>query len=206
MEWIEIMIAEDKERYRAVVKDMLVPFPVRVTGEAENGRELLMLLETKIPDVILLDLEMPVMDGNETFEVLRKKYPQLNVIILSTHYECELIEDYMERGAKGYIPKDYVTNAMLANAIMKVHAGGTFVYEKPQSSLHLTSDERVVMPLVFREYTDEQIARKIKVPEASVQHVRNTLYKKTGASGPVGFYKFAFTRGLQFLGIKKKGK
>ena len=204
MEIINIILTEDKEIFRNALREMLRPFPVKILAEAENGQVLLDTLNFKAPDVILLDLEMPVMDGNKAFEIIREKYPHLKIIILSLHYEPELIDDYMERGAKGYIPKDYVTPSLLVNAITKVNGGGTFVFEKPKSKLNLNKKQKEIMPLIFDNHTNEDIAKIMNVSKRTVENQRSALYEKTGTSTAIDFYKFAFSKGLQFLGIKKK--
>ncbi len=129
---IKILLTEDKAQYRKIIKEIIEPYNVSVIADAENGEECLKHLETKKPDIILLDLEMPVMDGNATFSILSKKYPDIKVIILSLHFEPLLIENYVERGVKGYLPKDAIMDnpILLINAIRKVYDNGVFIFEK----------------------------------------------------------------------------
>ncbi|HOZ86842.1 MAG TPA: response regulator transcription factor [Bacteroidia bacterium] len=129
---IKIMIADDRERFRNFIREIMAPYPVEITGETENGKELLSLLNKVTPDIVLLDLEMPVLDGNKTFDLISEKYPEVKVIIISFYSEDILIDDYFERGAKGYIPKDAMLPEVLFSALKQVNNGDTFVYQKAE--------------------------------------------------------------------------
>lgn len=205
---IRIIITDDKEKYRAVIADILSPYECKIVAHAENGQILIDLLKTIEADVILLDLEMPVMDGNTAFEIIRKKHLEAKVIILSLHYEDILIENYLERGARGYIPKDGIMGEphLLINAIRKVHQGGTFVYEYPNRKEKYTKRHVEMMPYIFEGRTNIEIAKELDISKRAVEQHRSAIYERAGAKNPMEFYKYAFSRGLQYLGklIKKK--
>lgn len=203
---IKIILADDKASYRALVLDILEPFNVTVVGEAENGQECLSLLENNIiPDIILLDLEMPVMDGNVTFNLLCEKFPYVKVVILSYHYDHLLIENYLYRGAKGYLMKDGIldTPILLINALQKVHDGGTFVYEKPGEKKPFTFRQKQMLPLIFEGKTNEEIANDLGIKKRAVERQKQRIYQISGVYKTIDFYKYAFSRGLQYLGLKK---
>ncbi len=199
-EKIEIIITDDKVKYRHLIREMLDGFPVTVLAEAENGQELLALLRKKNPDIVLLDLEMPVMDGNKTLDALREQYPAQKVIILSSYYEGVLIENYIERGAKGYIPKDELEPHLLMNALSKIKAGGVFVFEKQAFKQKFTTRQKEIMPLMFEGLTNAEIADEISISKRAVEKQRHKIYQKTGVEKVIDFYKYAFSKGLQFLG------
>ncbi len=200
-EKIKIIITDDKPQFRKVLCDIVELPTIKVIDQAENGEVLLQLLETKVPDIILLDLEMPVMDGNKAFELIRTNYPHLKVIILSLHCEGVLMENFIERGAKGYIPKDVIMGdpILLINAIDKIHEGRTFVYEMPKPKDKFTKRQVDIMPLMFDGLTNTKIAEEVGISKRAVEKQRKIIYEKSGASKAIDFYKFAFARGLQFL-------
>lgn len=203
---INIIIADDKERYRQLICEMLEDLPVTVIGEAANGKQLIELLRKKRPEIILLDLEMPVMDGNEAFQHIHKTWPELRVIILSSYHESVLVENYVERGAWGYIPKDEMTTEILYEGLRNVSGGKTFVFEKPTDRMKFTYRQKQIMPLIFEGLTNGEIASEVCINTRSVEKQRHKIYEKSGAQKMIDFYKYAFTRGLQFLGRQKKRK
>lgn len=208
-ERIKLIVTDDKEEYRRIFLSMVDGYSfIDVIGQAENGKDLLHLLRTRRPDVILLDLNMPVMDGNETFKNLCKNHPSAKVIILSQHFEPVLVENYIQRGARGYLPKDAImTNEiLLINAITKVKNGGTFVYDSKMQGDHFTRRQKELLPLIFDGYTNDAIAKEIGISKRAVEKHKQKLYEKAGTLRSIDFYKYAFLRGLQFLGrIMNKG-
>ena len=104
---IKVMLADDQEIVREGIKMMLsLDDEIRIVGEAGNGRELLLLLEGQLPDVILMDIRMPGLDGVETTEIVKREHPEIRVIILTTFNEDEYIFRGLKNGADGYILKD----------------------------------------------------------------------------------------------------
>lgn len=207
---IKLIITDDKEEYRRIFASMLDGYAfIDIIGQAENGQALLNLLRNKRPDVVLLDLNMPVMDGNETYSILSKTHPAVKVIILSQHFEPVLVENYVLRGAKGYLPKEAImTNeTLLVNAISKVKSGGTFIFDNKMQGDHFTRRQKELLPFIFDGYTNEAIAKEIGISRRAVEKHRQKLYEKAGTIRSIDFYKYAFLRGLQFLGrIVAKGK
>jgi DNA-binding NarL/FixJ family response regulator len=202
---IKIIFAEDKPEFRKLMIDGLADFGVECIAEANNGAELLALGNLKKADVILLDLEMPVMDGNETMTELMRIYPQANVLIISFHSETILVDDYLKRGAKGYVCKDTACGnlQLLADGLRRIKDGSTFVYHKPLIARNTFTSRQVEMiPLICDERTNKEIASEMGITERSVERQRQKIYEKAGASGTASFLKFAFRRGLDFLGRK----
>src|SRR5580700_12350974 len=104
---IKVIIADDHVLFRAGVKTALsVKKDVELIAEADNGMQLLNLLRHFEPDVILLDIQMPIMDGIQTLPEIRKLYPQVKVIILSMHNDHSMISKLMEIGANSYLTKN----------------------------------------------------------------------------------------------------
>ncbi|MGZ3884229.1 MAG: response regulator transcription factor [Bacteroidia bacterium] len=206
MKKIRIVITDDKEKYRSLISAVLKPFPVSIAGEAGNGKELLRLLKHVQPDIILLDLDMPVMDGNEAFEIIRKDYPEIKVVILSFYFEALLIEDYIQRGARGYISKDAVEPELLMKALNTVNEGMIYRYEPSPPKIAYTGRQKEILPLIFEGKTNDEIAEEIHITKRAVEKQRHNIYKRSGSRKAVDFYKYAFSRGLQFLGRMRAQK
>lgn len=204
MEKITVIIADDKARYRNLISDMLEPSLISIIAEAEDGKQLLNLLRKKQPDIVLLDLEMPVMDGNKTFDIVRKEFPDVKVVILSFYFEQVLVEHYLKRGAKGYISKDVLAPTLLMEALTEIQNGGVYLHEKLAPKNIYTERQMEIMPLIFDGMTNKEIASEIYITERTVEKQRQKIYQRSGAKKAVDFYKFAFTRGLQFLGRIKQ--
>lgn len=205
MQKIEVIIADDKPAYRKAITGILDLSAVRIIGEAGNGRELLSLLKKREPHIVLLDLEMPVMDGNKAFELIHQHHPDVKVIILSSYIDSLLVEHYLQRGAKGYIPKDALSAELLGEALQKVHKGGTFIHELITDNL-FTSRQKEILPLIFEGLTNEEIANEVNVGTRAIEKQRNKIYQQVGAKRAVDLYKYAFARGLQFLGRSSDDK
>lgn len=197
--FINIIFADDKDLWRQMLIQDLVPFDIRCTGEARNGKELLKLLKTQTPDVVLLDLSMPVMDGNEAMQAIQNMSMAPKVIVLSMHNDDELVDDYMARGAKGYISKDAVTVNVLVEAINAVHQGQTYIYKLPMARRKYSPRQIEMIPLICEGLTNKEIAEEIGISERGVEKQRQKIYEKAGAKKAVDFYKYAFKQGLDFL-------
>lgn len=204
MDVVKIIFTDNVQKYRKVILKELAPLGIQCIGEAQNGLELLKILPLLKPDVVLLDLEMPVMDGNEALGRLMQKYPDTKVIILSMYYEPLLVEDYVKRGARGYVPKDEVAGniKLLADAIKKVHAGEIFVHHPPEEkqmpSLKYSHRQKKIAPMICQGFTNEEIAGELCIGIRGVEKHRSKIYSQVGGKA-LDFYKYAFSRGLHFL-------
>lgn len=174
---------------------------LEVIAEAANGMELIELLEVKklIPDIILLDLDMPVMDGNKTLQKIREKNADLKIIIVSTFSEGCLLNDYKEKGANAYLIKDSETKVM-TDTIKRVHflEGYTNLTEAAKSIF--TKGEIKVIPLLLKGNTSDQIAEILHLARKTVEEYRDRLYEKTGTKNAAEFSGYCGRFGLEFLG------
>lgn len=202
--FITFILADDKALWRSMIIQDLARFNITCIGEAANGLELLEQLKTKTPDVILLDLRMPVMDGNEAMQAVQKQYPNTRIIILSMHDEDGLIEDYMSRGARGFIAKDLLTVDMLVSAIRQVASEGIYMHRQPDIAGKYTARQLELIPMMCDGMTNKQIAKETGITEWGVEKQRQKIYAKTGSKRAADFYKYAFLQGLDFLGKFRK--
>ncbi|MEO5584681.1 MAG: response regulator transcription factor, partial [Flavobacteriales bacterium] len=206
---INLALADDQRLFRKglvmLLRDMA---GARVVLECANGEELLLGLKKTKVDIVLLDLEMPVMDGVETMHRLRSEYPTLKVIILSSHDGENVIKHLMELGANGYMPKnaepdeidmairsvadtgyyfsDTVSNAMLHGLVKGKKVKPTFEDIDP-----LSERELEVLRGICQERTTAEIGGKLFVSPRTVEFHRNNLLLKTGARNTAGLVVYA---------------
>jgi DNA-binding NarL/FixJ family response regulator len=198
-----IIYVEDHAQFRAAVVRELEQLDITVVAQCNNGKELLEL--NRWPDVVLLDLDMPVMNGNHTLDYVMQHWPETKVLIVSMHYEELLVENYMNRGARGYISKDTFAGniELLAKAIKTIAKGETYIHRLPKQRIELSQRQKDMIPLMVEGCTSKEIAEEIGIIERSVEKQKQKIYQKMGGSRAIDFYKYAFSKGLQFLGRGK---
>lgn len=181
--------------------------------EASNGREFLDQLAAGAEvDVVLLDLEMPEMDGMETTQLLQQQYPDLRILILSMHAEDNFILHLMEQGANGYLLKDSEPEE-LEKAIQQVVRSGFYFNERLSRVLlgglkqkkvqppklggeSFNEREMEVLELICAEKTTPEIAEALFLSPRTVEGYRKSLLEKTGARNTAGLVAYAFRRGI----------
>jgi len=187
---IRVMLVDDHTMVRRGLATFLKVFDdLHLAGEAESGEAAIQLCAEILPDVILMDMVLPMMDGATATRAIRQKFPQVKVIALTSFKEGELIKNALEAGAIGYLLKD-ITADELAWAIRAAHAGrATLSPEAAQAlvqtanqpsapSLDLTEREREVLILMIEGLNNTQIARKLTVRPSTIKsHVSNILSK-----------------------------
>jgi two-component system response regulator DegU len=212
-----VYIADDQTLFRKGMVRLVSSFKnIGEVKEASNGKELIDLVNQKAPDVILMDLEMPIMDGIEATEKIIGKYPNIKIIILSMHNSHQHIFYLMEIGAHAFllknaepeevksaieavITKDFYQNELVVDALRK----GTMEQRKQkinrpvfQVSASLSDREKEVLLLVCRELTMKEIGEKLSLSEKTIQNHRARIMDKLGARNTVGLVKYAFESGL----------
>jgi two-component system nitrate/nitrite response regulator NarL len=199
-----IIYAEDHTQFRTAVVKELELLDITVVAQCNNGKELLDELK-RWPDVVLLDLDMPVMNGNHALDHITKHWPEIKVLIVSMHYEELLIENYMKRGAKGYISKDAFAGniELLVKAIKKIAKGETYIHHIPEQHKNFSSRQKEIIPFLVEGVTSKEIADEIGIVERAVEKQKQKIYQKSGGNRAIDFYKYAFSKGLQFLGRGK---
>lgn len=211
---IRIALADDQQLFRKGLAMLLRDMAgARVVLECANGQELLTALTDTPVDVVLLDLEMPVMNGVETMGRIRKDFPAVKVIVLSSHEEDKFVIQLMELGANGYMLKTAAPDE-IDMAIRSVAENGYYFSDRiGHVKLHgLVKDKRVkpvfneIDPLSERELevlrgicselTTAEIAEKLFVSPRTVDFHRNNLLLKTGARNAAGLVVYAMTKGI----------
>jgi len=197
-ERIDILIADDQKLFRYSISSVLKEFNIHTIGEAGNGKELLVLVETKIPDVILLDVDMPLMNGGEALDILTKEKPDIRIIILSQYDDETLKENFISRGARAFLTKDTGIE-ILARVIRMVKIFDFFDHACTIHRFSFTKREIEIISMVCAGKSTKEIANNLNVGVKTVEAHRKRIYKKSKSNSIGDFLKIAFKEGLDFL-------
>ena len=192
---IRVMLVDDHTMVRRGLAAFLKVFDdLQLAGEAESGEAAIQLCAEVLPDVILMDMVMPDMDGAATTRAIRQQFPQVQVIALTSFKEGDLVKNVLEAGAIGYLLKD-VSADELHRAIRAAHAGRSTLSpeaaqalvetanQPPTPGLDLTEREREVLAQMIEGWNNTQIAGKLSVSPSTIKsHVSNILAKLGVAS------------------------
>jgi len=183
---ITVLLADDHEVVREGLRLALLRSPhIRVVGEAPDGATAVSLAERRRPDVIVMDLRMPEMDGIEATEEIMRRVPESKVLIFTAYSEKALLQRGLESGARGYILKE-APHETLLRAIEKIAAGETFVDPALMSALTQTRDgtdvltarEREILQLLADGMSNADVAAQLFISQETVKsHVRHILTK-----------------------------
>jgi len=187
---IRVMTVDDHEIFRSGIRYLLLTFEdIDLMAEAHSGEEALCLCEEDCPDVILMDMMMSGMDGVESTRAIRERYPDVQVLALTSFYDAELVRQAMQAGAIGYLLKG-VSKDRLGEAIRSAHArqptlsaeAVEALVRPPQSPVGLGQDlsqrEQEVLELLAKGLSNAEIAERLFVSVAAVKyHVSNVLSK-----------------------------
>lgn len=192
---LKIALAEDHVLLRELLKDHLNEYDqFDVIYDVIDGRELFANITKKEPDLILLDLHMPVMDGWETLTKLKKEYPHIDVIILTLNQDDFTAADMVAHGAKAVLSKITCVN-LLVDAIMAVKLQGSYIRNltleaqselkdkvKPRKKIKLSEREVDILRLIMRNVDNHEIAIKLEIGLRTVEWHRSNILAKTNCN------------------------
>jgi DNA-binding NarL/FixJ family response regulator len=209
-EAIRVIIADDHVLYRAGVKTALSSKKdIKIIAEADNGLHLLTLLKVITPDVILLDIQMPIMDGITTLPEIKKLYPGIKIIMLTMMDDQSMITKLMELGANSYLTKtsdseiiyeaiktchehEYYFNSLTNKALLNNLRQKTPSFIKLQQDDATLSDKEItVLRLMCEEKSTREIAEAVELSPRTIEAIRDKLKTKTGAKSTAGLIMFA---------------
>jgi len=211
---IKVLITDDHAVFRTGVKSSLSHYTdIEFIGEAENGVQLLHLINSLQPDIILLDIQMPVMDGITTLPQVKKILPDAKIIMLTMSDDASMISKLMEIGANSYLIKnsdsetiyeaiktvytkdfffnDYTNKAMLSGLRSKKAS------QQPlPEDADLSDKETQVLKLMCNEKSTKEIADIVDISPRTVEAIRDRLKIKTGAKSTAGLILYAVKHGI----------
>jgi DNA-binding NarL/FixJ family response regulator len=211
---IRILLADDHDLMRRGIRDLLESDPgLEVCGEASNGREAIELARRLKPDVAVLDLTMPEMNGLEAIRQLRTELPQTELLVFSMHDSEELIREVFAAGARGYVLKSdaalYLDEAVkslsrhkpfftarISEAILSSLVGSTTASPVGTADHPLSSREREVLQLLAENKSNKEIATTLGISVRTVETHRRSIMQKLKISSIVELVHYAIRNGL----------
>ncbi len=214
MQKIKIIIVDDHKMFRDGIRALLEKEKnIEVVADAKDANELISILKSLTPDVILMDIDMGETNGIDATVEVKKSYPDINILALSMHGEHNYILKMLEAGATGYILKNAGKEEMLT-AIISVASGDSYFsrevssrlieyLNKPQINIKstdkeipLTNREIEILKLIAQEYSNSEIAEELFISIRTVDTHRRNLIQKLGMKNTAGLVKFAIRKGL----------
>jgi two-component system response regulator NreC len=209
---IRVLIADDHTIVRSGVRLLLEAEPgIEVVGEALDGSEALALTEALQPDVVLMDIAMPGMDGLEATRQIKARWPGINVLVLTMHRTNEYFFEMLKAGASGYVLKGAETSD-LTNAVRVVGRGEVFLYptmarrlvrayldqaeRHAESGPPLSPREKEILRMLAAGYSNKEIAERLVVSPSTVHTHRSNIMSKLGLNTRYELVQYARQHGL----------
>lgn len=215
MDIIKVAIADDHQIFRkGVILSLRQYNNIKFVLEADNGEDLIQKVsDNDPPDVILMDLKMPVKDGIETTKYLNKHFPAIRIIILTMYEDERFVGHLMDSGANGYLLKSTepseikkaITDVMrtgfyLNNFVNRVLIKKNYAKQKFNPNLNsevvISEREKEVLTLVCMEYTAHEIAQKMEISARTVEAIKDRLMERFGVKNSVGLVFYAMKNSL----------
>lgn len=210
---ISVLVADDHPIVRHGVRALLHAEPdFRLLGEVDNGLDVIRRVEELEPDVLVLDLVMPGLNGLDVTSQVKRRWPEMRIIVLSMYSAESYVLQALKRGADGYVLKKSSPDE-LVQAIREVAAGRSFLsrslsaraidaYRERARDLpdepydRLTDREREVLHLVIEGHTSAEIGRRLFISPRTVESHRGNLMRKLGVDNQAALIQYAYRRGL----------
>lgn len=209
----KVALVDDHPVFRLGLAGLLREFDdIEICFEASNGIEALDKLRSNRPDIILMDLEMPLMNGLQTTELVKKLYPEIKILMLTMHNSEELVAQLARLGCNGYLLKEYKIE-IIAEAIQRVfkhqfffrdHFNKTLLKRITQSNMSqsvarsevLTEREKEIVQMVCDEMNNKEISERLHLSIRTVERHRENIMQKMGVKNTVGMVIYAIKNGL----------
>lgn len=214
MQKIRVLVVDDHTIVRDGINSLLSLTPdIEVVGEAGNGREALEMVQKLMPNVVLMDIAMPLMDGIEATRRIHKDLPEIKVLVLTQYEDSEHVFSIIEAGASGFISKT-AASSELASGIRSVHRGDSFLSPSVARLLvesyqyganmkrghdpyeQLTDREREILKLLAEGHTTQEIARLLVISPKTVEGHKTNLMAKLDLHSRIDLVKYALHKGI----------
>jgi len=207
---IKVAITDDHPLIIKGLKDVINANPLlELYGVYSSGADLLNGLAQQVPDVLLLDIQLPDKMGNELSRIVNKQYPQIAILALTNMDTIYYLKEMLQHGCMGYLTK-HTDEAILTQAIIQVYNGEQFIEAGLKEQLadsilqkrnqlkspQLTQREKEILQLIAREYTNQQIAGKLFIALRTVENHRLSISQKLNSKNTAGLIKTALRMGL----------
>ena len=214
---IKLALVDDHNLFRRGIASILGQVAdFELVLEASNGQEFIDKIPRRVPDVVLLDLQMPVLDGTATADYLREHYPLIKIIVLTMHDEDRMVLHLLEKGVSGYLLKDsdpdeverairkvmdegVYLNEFVSRAMLRKMTNKISVARQPalyNSKILLSEREKEVLKLICEGMSTAEISDKIFLSPRTVEGHRLRILEKTGTKNTAGMVAYAFKNGL----------
>lgn len=206
---INIIIADDHTLFRQALRSLLAQYAdISITGEAANGEELLRVLNSCQAHIVLLDVHMPIMSGVEALDVLRTRFPDIKVIIISSDFSPFLLTEYTKKGVHGFLPKGCDTDILIEAIHETMAKGNSLAISKAliqknhspfTNPFQLTEKEMQVLSHTSKGLSNKDIASTMHVAERTVEFHKTNIYTKTGSKSLADMIAYGIKNGLDKL-------
>ena len=214
MRKISVLLVDDHTVVRQGLRALLsAEEDMEVRGEAENGRQAVQLAKKLLPDVIVMDVAMPLLNGLEATRQINKALPNAKVLVLTSYGDDDCVAQMMDAGAAGYLIKQTAANDLL-KAIREVYRGNAFFSpaiarrlrdqcreafttgQSPRKATELTSREGEVLQLIAEGFSNKQIASELSISIKTVEKHRQQVMNKLNIHDVAGLTRYAISKGM----------
>jgi DNA-binding NarL/FixJ family response regulator len=213
-EKIKILVADDHPLFLdGIVSLLKTEKEFEILHTVTNGTEVIAALRKQTVDICILDINMPGLNGIDTTRQIRLNWPEIKIIVLTTHNEREFISEMLLAGVSGYVLKN-ATRTELVTAIKEVKAGKNYysrevsdsmlhtyvrkiqIEKSSEDGIKLTAREKQIVQLLAKEYTNFRIAEELNISYRTVETHRKNIMEKTGAQNLAGLLRYAYEKGV----------
>lgn len=203
---IRAIIVDDHQMLRDGLKHIITEIGyISLIGEASNGKEFLDLLDISVPDLVLMDINMPVMDGIEATRIAKERFPDLKILVLTMYSEEQYYHSMVELGVNGFILK-HSGYEELERAIQAILSGNHYFSQdllinvlkqkSTPSTIQLSKREQQILMLICKGFSNNEIAEKLFLSPRTIEGHRSELMNKTHTSNSIGLVIYAIKNKL----------
>lgn len=202
---IRVLLVDDHPLVLDGIRSRIEQDPlIEVIGEGANGEEALAMARERQPDIVLMDISMPVLNGIEAAERFNVEQPDVKLLMLTMHDNREYITKVLKAGARGYILKDVSSNEMIT-ALKAVYQGKTYyssgvtdilLNEKGKKEVPLTDREKTILRLLAEGNSNKHVARELDISVRTVETHRRNIKRKLDVKTSAGLVKYAIEHGI----------